>query len=111
MPLIRIFICSVIAAAVLFGSAPIVTESLAADPKEVSKDIIAVQLRKQGFSCKTPLSAERDTTSGNPDDPIWTLKCDDATYRVHLIPNMAAQVEKLADTQTPDQSQTTPTGN
>jgi len=74
----------------------------AADPKEVSKDIIAVQIRKQGFACKTPLSAERDTTTGNPDDPIWTLKCDGASYRVHLVPNMAAKVEKLADDSSPE---------
>lgn len=99
MPLIRTFCCSAIAAAVLIGALPNVTESFAADPKEVSKDIIAVQIRKQGFTCKTPLSAERDTTTGNPDDPVWTLKCDDASYRVHLIPNMAAQVEKLASEQ------------
>ncbi len=100
MPLIRTFCCSAIAAAVLIDAPPSVTEGFAADPKEVSKDIIAVQIRKQGFACKTPLSAERDTTTGNPDDPVWTLKCDDASYRVHLIPNMAAQVEKLASEQT-----------
>ncbi|MGE0024391.1 MAG: hypothetical protein AB7S70_12255 [Hyphomicrobium sp.] len=76
---------------------PLVDTASAADPKEVSKDIIAVQIRKQGFACNKALSAERDTTAGNPDDPVWTLKCDGASYRVHLIPNMAATVEKLAD--------------
>jgi hypothetical protein len=73
------------------------TPGYTADPHEVSKDIIAVQIRKQGFKCETPQSAERDPTSGNPDDQLWILKCEDASYRVHLIPDMGAEVEKLAD--------------
>jgi hypothetical protein len=93
--LIEIALCC----AVLLGQPPSATLSLAADPKEKSKDIIAVQIRKQGFACKTPLSAERDTTTGNPDDPVWTLKCDNASYRVHLVPNMAAKIERLAGRQ------------
>ncbi len=71
----------------------------AAPPEEVSKDIIAVQVRKQGFECGTPQKAERDQSTGNPDDPVWTLTCDNAVYRVHLIPNMAAKVERLPDDQ------------
>lgn len=82
--------------AVLIGQAPGTPPSLAAGAKEVPKEIIAVQIRKQGFACTTPLSAERDTTTGNPDDPVWTLKCDNASYRVHLVPNMAAKIERLA---------------
>src|SRR5688572_16565750 len=73
--------------------------AVAAEPKEVSKDIIAVQIRKQGFACQTPQKAQRDPSSGNPDDPIWTLTCDNAVYRVHLIPNQAARVEQLASEQ------------
>jgi hypothetical protein len=76
----------------------------AADPREMSKDIIAVQIRKQGFECKTPQKAERDQTSGNPDDPIWTLTCENAVYRVHLIPNQAAKVERLPDEQKSSQA-------
>jgi hypothetical protein len=85
--------------AVLIGQAPSTPPSHAAGAKEVPKEIIAVQIRKQGFACKTPLSAERDTAAGNPDDPVWTLKCDNASYRVHLIPNMAAKIERLAGRQ------------
>lgn len=69
----------------------------AADPREVSKDIIAVQIRKQGYECKNPQSAERDKTTGNPDDPTWTLTCEGAAYRVHLIPNQAAKVERVSN--------------
>jgi hypothetical protein len=83
--------------ATLLGQVPGTPPAHAADPKEVSKDIIAVQIRKQGYACNNPQSAERDTTTGNPDDPVWTLKCEGVSYRVHLVPNMAAKVERLSD--------------
>jgi ribosomal protein S12 len=71
----------------------------AADPKEVSKDIIAVQIRKQGFECKNPESATRDPAASKPDDAAWILTCEGVTYKVVLVPNMAAKVERLADDQ------------
>ncbi len=82
--------------AILLGHLPSTLPAHAGSPKEVSKDIIAVQIRKQGFECKNPQKAERDQSSGNPDDQVWTLTCDNATYRVHLIPKMAAKVELLS---------------
>lgn len=85
--------------AILLGPLPSAPPAHAADPKEVSKDIIATQIRRQGFECKNPQKAERDQTTGNPDDPTWTLTCENAVYRVHLIPNMAADVEVLSDQQ------------
>ena len=83
----------------LTAPVPNASRAVAAEkkPLEATTNIIAVQIRKQGYECTNPQSAERDASSGNPDDPVWTLKCDNATYRVHLIPNMAATVEKLAD--------------
>jgi len=69
----------------------------AADPDETSKNIIAVQIRKQGFACPKALKAERGTNYGDPDDGVWVLTCDVATYKVRLIPNMAASVEPLAN--------------
>lgn len=85
--------------AILLGHLPSAPPAHAVDPKEVSKDIIATQIRRQGFECKNPQKAERDQTTGNPDDPTWTLTCENATYRVHLIPNMAAKVELLSEQQ------------
>lgn len=75
----------------------------AAPLEEKSKNIIAVQIRRQGFACTNPQKAERDQTIGNPDDPIWTLTCENAVYRVHLIPNQAAKVERLINDQKSDQ--------
>lgn len=99
MPLTRTSISLALGAAILVGQPPNATLSLAADPKEVSKDIIAVQLRKQGYPCKNPASAERDADASKPDGEVWTLKCEGVTYRVQLVPKQAAKVEKLADTQ------------
>jgi hypothetical protein len=81
----------------LVAAAGLPLTATAASVKEVSKDIIAVQIRKQGFACGTPEKAERDQTTGNPDDPVWMLTCDNAVYRVHLIPNMAAKIERVSD--------------
>ncbi len=48
-------------AAILAATAPLVaplvaipSPARAADPKEMSKEIIAVQIRKQGFACTQP---------------------------------------------------------
>jgi hypothetical protein len=63
--------------------------------QEDPKDIIAAQVRSQGFECKTPQSAEADKPDSHPDGEAWILKCDNATYRVKLIPDMAADIEKI----------------
>lgn len=71
----------------------------AAGAKEVSKDIIAVQIRRQGYQCKNPESAQHDDQASKPDAEVWVLKCQGVSYKVKLIPNMAATVEKLPDDQ------------
>ena len=58
-------------------------------------EIIADQIRDQGLSCKKALTVERDPSYSRPDEPVWILKCDDATYRVRLVPGMAAHVVRL----------------
>jgi hypothetical protein len=62
---------------------------------EVPPDIIAVQIRKQGYPCTNPQSAKRDPQASKPDEPVWILKCDNATYRVRLVGDMADHVEKM----------------
>jgi hypothetical protein len=71
------------------------TATPAQEAEEIPKDIIAVQIRKQGFSCDHPLTAERDRDRSKPDEPVWILSCDNAKYRVRLIPDMAADVQRL----------------
>ena len=57
--------------------------------------LLADQIRGQGYSCKSPESAARDTAASKPDEAVWILKCDGVGYRIRLVPDMAAKVEKL----------------
>jgi hypothetical protein len=58
-------------------------------------ETLAAQVRLQGHRCDEPLSATRDTASSKPNEAVWVLKCANATYRLTVIPNMAAKVERL----------------
>ena len=62
---------------------------------EMPAETIAAQVRLQGHRCDEPLSATRDTALSKPNEAVWVLKCANATYRLRLIPNMAARVERL----------------
>jgi len=62
---------------------------------QMPAEIIAAQIRDQGFSCDKALSAERDRERSTPDEADWILKCENATYRVRLIPDQAADVKRL----------------
>jgi len=74
-----------------FASAFAILPAQAAD--EMPAEIIAVQIREQGYACSNALSATREHPA--LDDAVWILKCDNASYRVRLIPDMAAKVERL----------------
>ena len=62
---------------------------------EIPPDIIAVQIRKQGYECTNPSKAKRDPEASKPDLPVWILTCENATYRVRLVGDMADRVEKM----------------
>ena len=64
---------------------------------ETPANIIAAQIRKQGYVCDNPQHAVRDPKLSKPDLPVWTLTCDNATYRVRLVGDLADSVEKIAD--------------
>jgi len=67
----------------------------AAAQEESSADIIAVQIRKQGFACEEAQKAVRDRDASAPNAAVWILRCNNATYRVRLTPDMAAEVERI----------------
>ena len=56
---------------------------------------IADQVRLQGYQCDGQVTAQRDPKQSRPDEQAWILNCSNATYRVRLVPDMAAQIEKL----------------
>ena len=61
--------------------------------QETPVGIIAAHIRMQGYTCDDPRQAERDAKASKPNETVWTLDCGNATYRVTLVPNMAARVE------------------
>jgi hypothetical protein len=67
------------------------SEAQATDEKE----IVAAQIRKQGFSCDKPVNAERELPHQKSHEAVWVLRCENASYRVRLIPRMPARVERL----------------
>ena len=66
-----------------------------ANAQEV-RDSLAAQIRTQGFPCDKPLDATKDTQLSKPDEAAWVLKCENATYRIRLVPDMAAKVERIS---------------
>jgi hypothetical protein len=66
--------------------------ALAAD---TSQDIIAAQIRSQGYSCNHPRTIARDVQASKPDEYAWRLQCGSGSYLVKLIPHMAAKVERV----------------
>jgi hypothetical protein len=62
---------------------------------ETAANIIAVQIRKQGYKCGKAEKAERDVEASKPNVPVWILRCDNARYRVHVFGNLADKVERL----------------
>ena len=64
-------------------------------------DIIAAKIRAQGYACDSPQSAERDAAASTANEVVWMLRCQNGSYRVTLIPNRAAKVEKVGDTNAP----------
>jgi hypothetical protein len=60
-----------------------------------TQNILAAQLRDQGYACDQPQSAERDVQASTPDEAVWVVQCENAKYRMRLDPDMAAKVERL----------------
>lgn len=74
-------------------AASVVVPVAAAD--DGPQESLAAQVRIQGHACGKPQKAERDAALSKPDEAVWTLTCDNATYRLRLIPHMAARIEQI----------------
>ena len=61
----------------------------------IDADIVAAQVRTQGYECKMPDSVIADPNASTPDEKVWILTCEDAKYRVRLVPDMAADIEQI----------------
>jgi hypothetical protein len=58
-------------------------------------EVIASQLRRQGVACTRPRSAARDTDNSTPHETVWKLHCDEASYRVALVPHFGARITPI----------------
>lgn len=64
-----------------------------APAQEDPKNIVAAQVRAQGYTCDSPKSARRDKDGSRPDEAAWILECENTTYHVRLVPHRAAIIE------------------
>jgi hypothetical protein len=65
--------------------------SMAQEPG--AADIVAAQIRTQGYACSPPVAATREAS--RPNQTVWVLSCGNARYRVLLVPDLAAHVTRL----------------
>ncbi len=67
--------------------------SIARAAAQTPKDMLAAQIRLQGFVCDNPRRATQDVKQSRPDHEVWVLRCSNATYRISRYPDLAAKVE------------------
>jgi hypothetical protein len=67
----------------------------AASAQEDPTNIVADQIRAQGYKCDSAQNVTRDPQASRPDEQVWILQCESGSYRVRLVPDMAAKVEKI----------------
>lgn len=76
----------------LFG---FVTLRANAQDNDTSTQIVAVQVRKQGYQCTEPQSSQRQKDASSQHSNVWSLTCKEAKYRVTIRPNRAAVIEVI----------------
>lgn len=57
--------------------------------------VVANQIRSQGYACANPTSAKRDEAASVPLEPVYVLICENASYRVRIVPDQAADVTEI----------------
>lgn len=77
-----------------FLPAPAAAQTSASQAESEAADDVATQIREQGYDCQDPTSAKPDPHASQPNETVWILTCKNASYRVRLVPDMAAEVEK-----------------
>ena len=83
-----------IALLVLTAFVPVhIAGAVAQEQAEIA--VVADQVRSQGYACANPSSAERIAAQSAPEEPVYLLICEDATYEVRLVPDQAAKVTKV----------------
>ncbi|MBA2126888.1 hypothetical protein DLM45_11755 [Hyphomicrobium methylovorum] len=62
---------------------------------EAGTNALAAELRAQGFSCAKAEHAVRNAKLSVPNETVWEITCDNGVYRMTVVPDMAAKIERL----------------
>ena len=79
----------------LFVASAVPATAQTNDADNAAADDIAAQIREEGYTCDDPVNAQSDPQASAPNETVWILSCKDDSYRVRLVPDMAADVEKI----------------
>lgn len=90
-----ILIASAYAVLVATVSVVVVSDRTVAMTSENAKTIVAVAVRRQGFPCKQPTSAQRIAENAKPHKSTWMLRCSGASYKVRFIPDMRPDITTI----------------
>ncbi len=72
-----------------------VSSAVADNGLEPPMDLLATQLRDQGFACDHPEKAQLDEKASKPNERVWLVECKGVRYRMTVVPDLAAKIEKL----------------
>lgn len=64
---------------------------------EPPMDLLATQLRDQGFACDHPDKADLDAKATRPNETVWVVECKGVRYRMTVVPDLAAKIEKIGN--------------
>ena len=62
---------------------------------DMTPEIIARQLRRQGLPCTDPQDAMLDEAASTAHASVWTLHCSEGVYGVTLIPHLGARISRM----------------
>jgi hypothetical protein len=85
---------SMLAVSLLVAMAQFYAAVTSATESETAPEIIAAQLHRQGVVC-TPQEVVRDAQSSAAHETVWTVRCNEASYRVRLIPDLGARLTPI----------------
>jgi hypothetical protein len=89
---VSVFVAHVLSGASSSGIGPVL---FPAHAEETPAEMLAAHIRRQGYRCDAPVSAERDAARSKPDEAVWVLRCSSVSYRLTLVPDMEWKVQQL----------------
>jgi hypothetical protein len=63
--------------------------------EETPTEILAARVRDQGYACNKAQASKEELAQSAPNETVWILNCESGSYRVTLVPDLAAKIERL----------------